>query len=59
MTARKRTLSMLSYKYCTAPDMDDEYLLVSFAYGSDDDYLQTFMVPGSELPEDIRTDPGK
>ena len=32
---------------------DDIYYIT--AYGSDDDYLQTFMVPGSELPEDIRT----
>lgn len=47
-------MSMLSYKYCTAPDTDDDIYYIT-AYGSDDDYLQTFMVPGSELPEDIRT----
>ena len=51
---KKELLSMLSYKYCTAPDTDDDIYYIT-AYGSDDDYLQTFMVPGSELPEDIRT----
>ena len=50
---KKELLSMLSYKYCTAPDTDDDIYYIT-AYGSDDDYLQTFMVPGSELPEDIR-----
>ena len=51
---KKELLSMLSYKYCTAPDTDDDIYYIT-AYGSDDDYLQTFMVPGSELQEDIRT----
>ena len=41
-------MSMLSYKYCTAPDTDDDIYYIT-ACGSDDDYLQTFMVPGSEL----------
>ena len=36
---------MLSYKYCTAPDTDDDIYYIT-AYGSDDDYLQTFYGAG-------------
>ena len=51
---KKELLSMLSYKYCTAPENDSDIYYIT-AYGAGNDYLQTFMVPGSDLPEDIRT----
>ena len=49
----KRTFEH-AFLYCTAPIRDDDIYYITVT-ARDDDYLQTFMVPGSELPMHIRT----
>ena len=51
---KKELLDMLSYQYCIAPESDKDIYCIT-AYGEENNYLQTFIVPGSDLPEDIRT----